>query len=209
MKTLNFWSFETHGFAIHSFQRKMSKKARKCLEQIHCPGSILSRQRVPRSLDCRINKTIGCKFFWKSLLCIFYQVVKCLCYHLRSSPFDACDRACTRQYTRRAHATSFIVWDIGMKKVKERSKTSNWMVDHFSLTFVNLSLAWMFYLLVWLQNKGENSKFGVNTIISLAYIKRSRVSLLEPWQNNVSNPEAYSEPCRTFKMECFAKIVNG
>ena len=50
----------------------------------------------------------------------------------------------------------------------------------------------------------------VNTIIiSLAYIKHSRVSLLEQKQNNLSNPEAYSELCQTSKMKCFAKIVNG
>ena len=49
----------------------------------------------------------------------------------------------------------------------------------------------------------------VNTIISLAYIKRSRVSLLEPQQNNLSNPEAYSKLCETSKMKCFEKIVNG
>ena len=40
---------------------------------------------------------------------------------------------------------------------------------------------------------------GVNTIISLAYIQRSRVSILEPWQNNLSNPKKYSEACQTFK----------
>ena len=34
-----------------------------------------------------------------------------------------------------------IVWDIGKKKIKERTKTSDLVVDHFSLTFVNLSLA--------------------------------------------------------------------
>ena len=33
------------------------------------------------------------------------------------------------------------VWVTGMKKMKERIKTSNLIVDHFSLTFVNLSLA--------------------------------------------------------------------
>ena len=51
-------------------------------------------------------------------------------------------------------------------------------------------------------------KFGMNTIISLIYSKHSRVSLLEPGQNNLSNPEAYSKPCQTSKMQCFAKIVN-
>ena len=37
----------------------------------------------------------------------------------------------------------------------------------------------------------------------------SRVSLLEPRQNNLNNPEALSEPCQTSKMECFPKIVKG
>ena len=36
-----------------------------------------------------------------------------------------------------------------------------------------------------------------------------RVSLLEPRQNKVSNPEAHSEPCQTSKMQCSVKIVNG
>ena len=49
----------------------------------------------------------------------------------------------------------------------------------------------------------------VNNIISLAYIKRSCVSLLAQKQNNLSNPEAYSQLCQTSKMKCFAKIVNG
>ena len=49
----------------------------------------------------------------------------------------------------------------------------------------------------------------VNIIISLANIKCSRVSLIEPRQNNLSNPEAYSELCQTPKMEYFAKIING
>ena len=50
-------------------------------------------------------------------------------------------------------AITLIVRDIGMKKMKERSETSNWIVDHFSLIFVNLSLAYLLYFHVWLQNK--------------------------------------------------------
>ena len=46
----------------------------------------------------------------------------------------------------------------------------------------------------------------MNTIISLVYIKLFCVSFIEPQQNNLSNPEAYWEPCQTSKMECFAKI---
>ena len=38
---------------------------------------------------------------------------------------------------------ALIVWNIRMKKMKSRGKTSNWVADHFSLTFVNLWLAWV------------------------------------------------------------------
>ena len=37
----------------------------------------------------------------------------------------------------------------------ERTKISNWIVDHFSLTFVNFSWTWMLYFHAWPQNKGE------------------------------------------------------
>ena len=50
---------------------------------------------------------------------------------------------------------TLITWDIGMKKMKERTKTSNLIVEYFSSTFVNLSLALLFYFHVWLQNKGK------------------------------------------------------
>ena len=50
---------------------------------------------------------------------------------------------------------TLIVWDIGTTKMKERTKTSNLIVDNFSLTFVNLSLVWILYFHVWLQNGGE------------------------------------------------------
>ena len=52
----------------------------------------------------------------------------------------------------------------------ERTKTSNWLFGHFSLTSANLWLTLMLYFLVWLQNKEKNSKLGGSTIISLAYI---------------------------------------
>ena len=67
------------------------------------------------------------------------------------------------------------------------------------------SLSFLFFFSL----NGENFKFGVNTIISLAYVKYSHVSLLEPQQNTVNNLEAYSDPCQTPKMECFLKTVNG
>ena len=53
----------------------------------------------------------------------------------------------------------------------------------------------------------ENSKFGVNTVTSLAYIKQSLLSLQEPQQNNLSDLEVYSESCQASKIESFVKIV--
>ena len=65
----------------------------------------------------------------------------------------------------------------------------------------------MLYFHEWLQNRGKflvwskyYNQFGI--------YQSSCVSLLEQ-QSNLSNPETYSEPCQTSKIECFAKIVNG
>ena len=100
-----------------------------------------------------------------------------------------------------------IVWDIGTKKVKE-NKTSNLIVDCFSLTFANLSLAWMFYFHVWCQNM---RKF---LVLSEYYdqfdkYKPSCVSFLEPRQSNLSNTGAYLKPCQTSNMNIFAKKISG
>ena len=35
---------------------------------------------------------------------------------------------------------TLIVWDTGKRKIKERTKTSNIIVDYFPLNFVNLNL---------------------------------------------------------------------
>ena len=118
------------------------------------------------------------------------------------------ERANTSTYsTSLMRFMALIVWDIGTKKMKERTKTSNLIVDHFSLTFVNLSQAWMLYFFVWLQNKGKflvwseyYNQFGI--------YRPSFVSLLWLQQSNLSTPEVYSERCQTSKMECFMKIVN-
>ena len=81
-------------------------------------------------------------------------------------------------------------------------------MSNFPLIFVNLLLAWMLYFHKRLPNKAKflvwreyNNQFGI--------YQTSWVSLLEPWQSNLHNLEAYSEPCQIFKMECFVKIVNG
>ena len=64
-------------------------------------------------------------------------------------------------------------------------KTSDWIVDHFSLIFVNLLLAWMMNFYVWIQNKGKflvwieyYNQFGI--------YQPSCVFLLEPRQSNWS-----------------------
>ena len=36
-----------------------------------------------------------------------------------------------------------------------------------------------------------------------------QIILLEPQQNNLSNPEAYSESCHSSKMEYFVKMFNN
>ena len=66
----------------------------------------------------------------------------------------------------------------------------------------------MLYFHALHQNKGKflvwseyYDQFGI--------YQPSGVSLLEPLQNNLSNPEAYSESCPASKMECSAKILNG
>ena len=75
-----------------------------------------------------------------------------------------------------------------MKKIKQRTKTSNLVAD-------------------WPQNKG---KFLVWSKYMFAYINFAVYpSLLEPQQSNLSNPEAQLEAYQTCKMECFAEIVNG
>ena len=50
--------------------------------------------------------------------------------------------------------TTHIVWDNATNKMKE-NKNIKFIVGHFSLTFVNLSLGWMFHFCEWLQNKGK------------------------------------------------------
>ena len=106
--------------------------------------------------------------------------------------------------------SALVLWDNEMKKMKQRSQASNWMIDRFSLIFVILSFAWMLYFHVLYDFRiREKLEFGVNTIISLIYSKYSCLSLLEPVQNNLSNPEVYSEPCQISKMDCFVKILNG
>ena len=74
---------------------------------------------------------------------------------------------------------------IKWKKEQNIENASNWIVDHFSLTFVNILLTWMlrFHFHVWLQNKGKILKkvwrkycnqFGIYQCF--------HVTLLEPWQ---------------------------
>ena len=78
---------------------------------------------------------------------------------------------------------------------------------NFSLTFLNLFLAWMLYFHVWLLNLGKiqslewilYSQFGIyQTILS---------TLWQPRQNNLSDPEIYSEPCQISMIECFVKTI--
>ena len=104
---------------------------------------------------------------------------------------------------------TLIVWDMATKKMKERTNASNLIVDHFSFTFVKLSLAGMLHFYQWLQIK---RKFLVRSEYydEFGIYQPFRVStILEPREVNLSNPEAYSEPCQIPKMKFFAKKFNG
>ena len=102
---------------------------------------------------------------------------------------------------------TLVFWDIGKKKMKERTETSNLTVDHFSLTFINLSRLFESYTAISDIRIRKNYLFGVNTIISLAYIKLNMYH--KPRQVNFRNAEAYSEFCQISKREPFREIVNG
>ena len=136
---------------------------------------------------------------------------------MQSYPFDPCNCMRKRRHTAQyfecvsniARAT-FAYDNYCLRhwnEENERTKTSNWVADHFSLTIVELLLTWMLYFHVWLQKNEEiiicreyYNQFGI--------YKRFRASLLEPRWNNLSNPETYPDPYQKSKMECFAKIVN-
>ena len=91
-----------------------------------------------------------------------------------------------------------LVWDIGTKKMKDRTKTSNWMGDHFSLTFVNLLLAWMLYFHVWLQNEGKllvwseyYNQFGIYQPSLVSMYLRTTAIQLKYSRRYIQNPVKY------------------
>ena len=100
----------------------------------------------------------------------------------QSSPFDACN--CTRTCQSDAGkkiACAISVYDthcLGYWNKENERKNENiqFIVDHFSLTFVNLLLAWNCTSMYDFRIR-ENFKLGVNTIIGLAYIN---LFVLEP-----------------------------
>ena len=134
-----------------------------------------------------------------ALLDLFFLIFK----ERQSSPFDVCDWLHTHTHTS-THATSlmhvkssmchFCLWRLCCGTLEQRNqrraKTLNLIVDHFSLTFVNLSLAWMLYSYIWLQNN-EKFLFWSECCNQFGIYQPSYVSLLEPQENNLSNPEAY------------------
>ena len=67
----------------------------------------------------------------------------------------------------------------------EKTKTSNWIDDHFPLTFANISFTWMLYIHVWFQNKGKILIWW-EYYNQCGIYQRSRISLLEPRQNSLS-----------------------
>ena len=85
-------------------------------------------------------------------------------------------------------------WEIGTTKMKDRTKTSNLIVDDQLESYTSM---YDFRI-------RENPQFGLSNLISLVYINLSAyLRILEPPRVNLSNPEAYSEPCQISKMEIF------
>ena len=65
------------------------------------------------------------------------------------------------------------------------------MADHFSLTFVSLSLASMLYFHVWLQSKGKVLVWKEYYNLWYGIYQPSWLFPLEPQQSYLSNPEGY------------------
>ena len=116
---------------------------------------------------------------------------------------NTCVNSLMRVKNKTRHFCLWYLW----KWMKEQ-KTSRLIVDHFSLTFANLSLAWMLYFHVWPQWLHNNRKFFVwsEYFDQFGIYEPSCVSLLETRQSNVSNPEACSDSCQTSEMEYLVKI---
>ena len=77
---------------------------------------------------------------------------------------------------------TLIVWDNWTKTMKDRTKTSNLILDDFSLTFVNLSL-WYISFLVLVIFRFRNLLAYINLLVY--------PHILEPRQVNLSNQEAF------------------
>ena len=96
----------------------------------------------------------------------------------------------------------------GAKKTLKNVVEKETEKEH-QLTLINTFWAWKSTersMLVWIEYYNQ-----------FVIYQPFHEALLEPQQNNLSNPEAYSEPCQTWvwvqlqslKMGYFAKIVNG
>ena len=131
-----------------------------------------------------------------------WTLIKNKCLTL--TPFNACDCTCTTSLIHVKNSITTSIYDayyLGHwnEENERRAKTSNLIVDCFLLTFINLLWAWLLYFHVLLWNKGKflvwseyYNQFGI--------YQPSFVLPIEPQQNNLNNPEAYSKPCQTFKM---------
>ena len=66
----------------------------------------------------------------------------------------------------------------------------------------------MVYFHVWLQNK-EKILIWRENYNQFGIYQPSCVSLLEPQQSNLNNPEPYSGPCQASKIDFFVNVNNG
>ena len=84
------------------------------------------------------------KHLWGSLLNLMHEIGRAHISTLATSLMHV-------KNNRHHFCLWLICWDMGLEKMIERSKASNWIVDHFSLIFVKSLLAWMLYFLYELE----------------------------------------------------------
>ena len=121
----------------------------------------------------------------------------------QTSPFDVW---CMQKVARTPSV--YDTYCLGHWNEENERKNKNIKLNGWSF-FFNLCKPFVSLNVVLPCMTSEKRENWVNIFISMAYIKRSHVSLLDLWQNNLNNPRAYSEPGQTPKMEYFVKIANS
>ena len=107
-----------------------------------CPwGNPMNDEKKIKKKKKIEDGSLSCSFKKRYIDILRLSFLLCLFIPRRASPFIY------------SHVQNGQKW--GCNDENEGTKTSNWIVNHFSLTLFNLSLTWMLYFRLWLQNKGK------------------------------------------------------